>query len=519
MFDNLRARIALAVLPKAVGDSNQFRTISTQLPSVPVYTDLTVRKATREGYKLSVFVYRAIRTIIQAASGIPWIVQDSNGELIDGHPFTKTWAKPSPQFSGQDNMEFIIAHQLLCGNALIQPILVGGKPKEFWPVMPDLVQPIPSSVPGEWLQGWRVTTVDRGQYDVPADQFVHFMQIDPGNPYWGIGPLMAAARTVDTDNEAQDTQKISMQNRALTDGVFTFETVQTREQFEESRRQMRENFLQKSKRREPWVLGAGAKWNQMSLTPVEMDFISSRLANLRGIATAFGLDPWWLGDRSASTYNNVMEARKALYEVVVLPMLDDIKATLNLRIAPMYGDIVITYDTSKVTALRADYGEKVTQAKTLWAMGIPFDQINGRLEMGFEEFPGWDVGYLPFSLAPAGSSPPEEEPEEESDVFGKDYYKMKVLNLQTEEAKTAHWKRVDRRRVGWWGVVSKRILPLYEAEAMAVAKAIKGKTSTELVEAAASAIDAGRPEWEKVLTAISAALIEDFGNEIADDLQ
>ncbi|MCK4723099.1 MAG: phage portal protein, partial [Dehalococcoidia bacterium] len=374
-----------------------------------------------------------------------------------------------------------------------------GKPREFWIVMPDLVQPIPSDVPGEWLKSWRIITAGGAQHDVPPEQFLHFMQVDPGNPYWGMGPLLAAARTVDTDNEAQDTQKISMQNRGVTDGVFTHESILTPDQFEEARRQIRENFLAKNKRREPWVLGAGAKWNQMSLTPIEMDYIASRLANLRGIATAFGLDPWWLGDRSASTYNNVVEARKALYVEVVLPLLDDIKSTLNLKIAPMYGDITISYDTSKVAALREDFTSKVEQAKTLWAMGIPFDQINQRLEMGFEEFPGWDRGYLPLTLLPTGASPaPEEEPKKMMN---------KALNLDTEEQKAAHWKRIDRRRVAWWEVVSKKVKPLYEAEAKAIEKAIKGKTPDQLISAAGKAIKAGRPEWEKVLTAVLSALI------------
>lgn len=502
MLDNLRARFALAVLPrKADGKKiNPFQVLATHPAGIPVYTDMTVRKATREGYKISISVYRAVRTIIQAASAIPWIVEDDKGEPIEGHDFAKTWAKPNPEFSGQDNMEFIIAHQLLCGNSLIQPVIVGGRPREFWMVMPDLVQPVPSDVPGEWLKAWRVNGYAGSQYDVPPGQFVHFMQIDPGNPYWGIGPLMAAARTIDTDNEAQDTQKISMQNRATPDGVFTHESVMTQEQFEEARRQIRENFLAKTRKREPWVLGAGAKWNQMSMTPVELDFIASRLSNKRDIAGAFGISPIFLGDLEQSSYNNMMEARKALYEDVVIPMLDDIKATLNLRIAPMYGNIVISYDTSKVAALRADYSKKVEQAKTLWAMGIPFDQINERLEMGFEEFPGWDRGYLPLTLLPTGATPApaEEEAEKQlkaleklmpttldkaipwleemrgrvSDKWIDDA--MKALNLQNEEQKTAHWKRIDRRRVGWWGVISKKIKPLYDAEAKAIEKALKG---------------------------------------------
>ena len=86
------------------------------------------------------------------------------------------------------------------------------------------------------------------------------------------------------------------------------------------------------------------------------------------MAAAIGIDPWWVGDREYSTYNNVAEARKGLYEDVGIPMLDDIKATLNLKIAPLYGeDIEINYDLSNVAALREDYSEKVTQAQTLWS--------------------------------------------------------------------------------------------------------------------------------------------------------
>ena len=511
MLDALRAKIALAVLPKVrkADNPSPYHVISTRPAGVPVYSDMTVHRATREGYKMSVYVFRAIRTIVQAASAIPWIVTDKNGEEIPDHQLTKVLRNPCPQFSGQDLMELMIAHLLLVGNALWMPVIVGREVKEFWPVMPDLVRPVPSDQPGEWLKGWEVTSYNGLWKLFPPEQFLHFMQMDPGNLYWGTSPLLAAARTVDTDNEAQDTQKISMQNRATPDGVFSHEVPLTPEQFEEARRQIRENYLAKQKRREPWVLGAGAKWNQMSMTPVEMDFIASRLANLRGIAAAFGLDPWWLGDRSASTYNNVMEARKALYEVVVLPMLDDTKATLNLKIAPMYGDIIITYDTSKVTALRADFGKKVEQGTSLWAMGVPFQQINERLEMGFEEFPGWDVGYLPMMMVPTNSPAREEEAEK---------MLTKTLNLSTEEQKTIHWKRVDTRRVAWWGVAQKKFLPLYKAQGVDVDKAIKGKAPDKLLAAATKAIAAGRLDWEKMMTAVLTTIIDDFGSDTADDL-
>lgn len=516
MFEKIRARIALAVLPKSNGDEkvNPFSVLSTRSANVPIYSDMSVRKATREGYKISIHVYRSVRTIVQAASAIPWIVENAKGEPIEGHPLVKVLRKPNPVFSGQDMIELKIAHLLLVGNALWMPVIVGNQVKEFWPVMPDLVKPIPSDVPGEWLKGWKVESQDGAYKVLPPDQFLHFMQLDPGDLYWGTSPLIAAARTIDTDNEAQDTQKISMQNRATPDGVFTHESVLSQEQFEEARRQIRENFLAKTKKREPWVLGAGAKWQQMSMTPIEMDFIASRLTNKRDIAGAFGISPIFLGDLEQSSYNNMMEARKALYEDVVIPMLDDIKATLNLKIAPLYGDIIITYDTSKVAALREDYTKKVEQAKSLWAMGIPFDQINTRLEMGFNEFEGWDTGYLPMQLLPTGSPAREEEPEEEES----EKTMVKAMNLRTEEQKTVYWKRVDRRRIGWWGVVSKKMKPLYDAEAKAIDKAIQGKKPDQIIQIAAAVITKGRSEWEKMMTAILSALIVDFGNDTVEAL-
>lgn len=509
MLDRVRTRMASRISPvkAAAPKSAPYNVFSQRTPGVAVYSDLSIRKATREGYKLSLYVYRAVRTIVQSASGIPWVVIDNkSGEIIPEHPFTLAWANPNPFFSGQDNMEYLTAHLKLVGNAIIQPIMAGGQPKEFWICMPDLIHPVPSKDPSKWIEGYQVTESDGSQRRelAPAETFVHFMQFNPGDPYWGIGDLQAAARTVDTDNEMQDTQKVSMQNRGTPDGVFVSDVAMTNEQWEESQRQVKEKYLNKKSRREPWILGAGYKWYQMSLTPVEMDFINSRLRNADDIATAFGLDPWWLGDRRASTYNNVVEAKKALYELVIIPLMDDIKATLNLKIAPLYGDnITISYDLSGVTALREDFGQKVDQAGKMFAMGVPISQANTILKLGLEEFPGWENSYLPFSLNPVGTAQPAETPIKRS---------TKMLNMNKDQ-KAAHWKRSDARTTAWAGIAEKKVKAVYGAQASDVLKAVAGKEPSLMASAAESAIKDLKPKWEKTLKAVTTAVAEDFGNE------
>ncbi len=602
MFEKLRLNVARAITPKAAAalSQNRLNLASALTPGAPVYSDMTVRKASREGYKMSVSIYRGVRTIIQAASAIPWIALDDDGTMLPDHDFTKLMARPNTEFSGQDMIEMLIGHLCLAGNGLWQPLMVNGRAREFWPVMPDLVQPIPSEVSGKWLDGYQITLTGGGQKVVPPETFIHFMQTDPGNPYWGIGPLMAAARTVDTDNEAQDTQKVSMQNRGIPSGILSpTEGELTEEEYLEQKKRFEADYTGKSKRRGTWFFNKGMKWEQMGLSPVEMDYIASRLSNKRDIAAALGISPIFLGDLEQSSYNNMAEARKALYQDAVIPMLDDIKATLQMKVGDSFG-IQVGYDLSNVAALREDFGKKVISAQTLWNMSVPFDQINSNLELGFEEFPGWNRSYIPFGLMPAGEggsteqdiaqpvdgqvvdtaaniaagdklngiqitaaqtvirnlidglipafvalellvavgidrdnaqmmidastsfTPTVSQIQEaisspaKSRLLGQP--KNKAMQADTEEQKAALWKRQDTRRQGWWAVVGKKITPLYDNEATAILKALKGKTEADAARAAQSAIESTADGWIKAMTAAYTAVVEDIGTQTAQDL-
>jgi len=240
-----------------------------------------------------------------------------------------------------------------------------------------------------------------------------------------------------------------------------------------------------------------------------MDFIKSRIQNKRDIAAAFGVDPWWIGDREHSSYNNVAEARRSLYEDTVLPLLDDVQAMVNLRLVPLYQQdgLAIGYDTSGVAAMRNDYGMKVDQAQKLFSMGVPVSQISERLELGIEEFPGWDNSYMPFSLAPVGVSQPEQ-----SKAHGP---------ILTEEQKALHWKLADRKRAAWIRMVTAKVRPLYEelgremASALRAEKSRKASAEDDLVQIAWRVTGDKAKRWEAYIASLGFATIEEFGGEIA----
>ena len=507
MFEKIRSKISKksAVTPLMMRVFSDTYSMLSR-PGQPVYTDITNRKAIREGYKMAIPVYRAIRTIVQAASGIPWMVLDKNGEEIEGHPFTKAWSNPNPEFSGQDNMEFIIAHLILNGNSYLRPLYRGKIPYEFWIEMPDLVSPIPASNREDWIKGYQYN-INGVKVTLEREAILHFKQLDPGNLFVGMGAIQPGGRVIDTYNEALDTQKVSMQNRGMPSGHLFPDEPMTPEQFDDFKRKFKSQYLNKTNKREPWLYPRKMQWIEASQTAVEMDYTNSQAQLMRQIAAAIGVDPWWIGDKANSTYNNVQEARKALYEDVALPLLDDVKATLNLKVAPLYGNgEVITYDVSNVPALRADMGLKIVQAKDLWAMGLPFEQINNKLELGFEEFPGWEVGYLPFSVAPVGSS--IESPSPDDEETGQK--SLSTIDPDSEEYKTQEWKRIDSRRQSYWALLTDKFAPMYEEIGKVAAASVKGDIKKNVI----AAIDKQSDKWVKTMTAVDFTIIEDFGNHL-----
>jgi phage portal protein BeeE len=67
----------------------------------------------------------------------------------------------------------------------------------------------------------------------------------------------------------------------------------------------------------------------MMLNPRDLDYLSARHAAAREIALAFGYPPMLLGIPGDNTYNNQREARLALWEQTILPMVHQLRDGLN----------------------------------------------------------------------------------------------------------------------------------------------------------------------------------------------
>jgi HK97 family phage portal protein len=126
------------------------------------------------------------------------------------------------------------------------------------------------------------------------------------------------------------------------------------EQFDRLKAEMEASFAGSANAGRPMLLEGGLKWQAMSLSPADMDFVGLKAAAAREIALAFGVPPMLLGLPGDSTYANYREANRALWRLTVLPMAERVLGGIGGALAAWWPGLKLQVDVDQVTALSED---------------------------------------------------------------------------------------------------------------------------------------------------------------------
>lgn len=373
------------------------------LSTTPDWNTYTGRNMLVNGYERNLWVYRCSTARQNAASEAPLLAQVKRGddwEWAPGNRLNELLANPCEGLGASDFVKMIIA-QLDIQGSFNAKLVYGGKGGnkilEVWPLEIGTLAPVVKD--GELLH-YRYTPRGRSHRNLAPEEVLRIRMPHPDSQYIGMSPLMAAGRSVDMDNEAGDWQKTSMQNRGVPDGVFELTGDVDVDEWREARRVVRETYTGAGNAREPYVM-ANAKFHQMSLTPVEMDFINSRKMTREEICAAYGVPLPIAGVLEDATLANLDASRKVFWRETMVPLLADIQGQMNRQLVKD-DNVRLKFDLANISALRESYEEKIKQAERLWKMGVPLDKINKRLELDLdiEGVPGTDMAWAPTGLAP-----------------------------------------------------------------------------------------------------------------------
>lgn len=336
------------------------------LPGKPVWSGREYVKFADEGYIRNVIAHRSIAMITTGAAGIPWkLWRKENGVrvMLTQHPLLTLLRQPNPGCGGVEFFEQLYSHRLISGNAYIQAVRgQGEKPVELYSLRPDRM----SVLAGKYCMpdGYRYTVGDvvrdfrinriTGQSDI-----LHIKKFHPLNDWYGLSSIEAAAYSIDQHNEASAWNQALLQNGARPSGALVVKAtdsgeggVLSEEQYVRLKGQLDELHSGSANAGRPILLEGGLEWKEMSISPKDMDFLNTKHSAARDIALAFGVPPQLLGIPGDATYNNMAEARLALWEQTILPMVEHLVAALNNWLVPMFGsELELGVDVDGISAL------------------------------------------------------------------------------------------------------------------------------------------------------------------------
>ena len=121
---------------------------------------------------------------------------------------------------------------------------------------------------------------------------------------------------------------------------------------------------------------------EMGLSPKDMDFLELKNMSARDIALCFGVPSQLVGVPDSQTYNNVSEARLALYEDTIIPLIRRVESDMNEWLAPRFGDdISIRYDIDSIPAMAERRKKTYENVVTAVREGIISRNGKGKLDM------------------------------------------------------------------------------------------------------------------------------------------
>ena len=308
----------------------------------------------KTGFSGNAIAYRSVRMIAEAAASVPLLLYKNNIEQA-AHPLLDLLGQPNPAQGGRELIETIVSFLLVAGNSYIEVSSLEETPRELVPLRPDRMQVIPGAK--GWVESYRYS-VNGAFATLPAENVLHLKLFNPLDDYYGLSPLEAAARSLDTHNAASAWNKAMLDNAARPSGALVFsggDGQLSPDQFERLKSELEQNFQSAANAGRPMVLEGGLDWKEMGFSPKDMDFINSKNNAAREIALAFGVPPMLLGIPGDNTFSNYAEANRVFWRQSVIPILRRVMDALSRFVGSQFEDgLRLDLDLDQVEALSHD---------------------------------------------------------------------------------------------------------------------------------------------------------------------
>jgi HK97 family phage portal protein len=329
---------------------------------------------------------------------------------IEDHELSQLFLTPNILQAWAEFIEQVVGFKLITGNSYVHCIgptggVNAGVIKELWPLPSQIV----TIVAGDQMQPIKQYEM-RGDRTtiIPVEEVIHLKYWTPnyisGSFLYGVSPIQAGRRVITKSNSSYDASVASFQNMGANGMISAADTSKDAAPFTEEQAEMIEKRLSRKtgprNAGKPLITSANLKWQQMGMSPVDLNIIESDKMDLRTICNLYHVPSELFNDAGNKTYSNTKEAGSAVYTNAVIPALTQFRDAFNQFIYKRYeGKIFVDFDTSMISELQDDISALITAMQGAWYL-TP-NEKRDMISFGVDENnPMMDEYFIPAGLIP-----------------------------------------------------------------------------------------------------------------------
>jgi len=391
-------------------------------------------------YQQVVWVYRAVNALAEQVANVPFVF--SRGErgrenLVTSGPLLDFYARPYPQLSRFEYWELRVIWLMLRGECFRVPVYedtlnpgrigrkepdgirngnrrgedtapyqshIGvrgsGKParrrlEKILILDPSHFQHI---IQDHQLVGWRYTgfgnsTPLASQVFLPEE--VWYEKLPNPFDFWrGMPPLYAAAMAAKTDFAASSFMRGIIENNGDAGLIVRNDKRMDPDQEEQLIAELRKRKRRAGIADRPLLLTGVSEIIKPALSSSDLQFLENRKFSRAEICAAFGVPEEILTATDHAKYDVMQGARQNFIENRVAPICCRLEAAEDVVVKSLDANAVGWFDLDSLPIMQQARRNRLVAARTGFEMGIPFNELNRVLDLGFKHLPWGDEGWV-----------------------------------------------------------------------------------------------------------------------------
>jgi HK97 family phage portal protein len=365
-------------------------------------------------------VYKAIKALCDNVPQARLVVynKDTNEE-VDDETLKLLFENPNPYQSQSDFIQEWVGFYALYGEGFIKKVLslgqvagiANGLPAQLINLDPSKMKEIVDVTIGQ-VKEWRYGTLI-----VSLEGLVHTKDFNPYNRFRGLSPLKPIMDEMEIDQSSLTFNNAFFKNNASAGLILGTDSALSEDQKKQLRASLEAKNTGVGNAHKTLILEKGLKLQDAGhSTHKEMEFIEQKKLMREEILGIWRTPKALFNITDDLNYATFMGQMRVFWLYGLMPIMRKFEDSINKNIVYPYNpNLRIAFDYKNTPAFQEDLKERVLTAQILAQIGFTGNEINDKLELGFDEEDWRNYWWASFGLTPTGKdnfepNPPEAEP-------------------------------------------------------------------------------------------------------------